>query len=128
MTNQVHLFDKISNQIIYKGEAVIDFCANNGLVVRFQNDTHHFEWKIWENGLVIHSESEVVVHLTLRLNGHTKGHIDTEFGKIDLMCHTSVYSMNENSVEVQYSLIQGEEEQKFHFVLYINKEDIYAVN
>lgn len=128
MTNQVHLFDKISNQTLYKGEASIDFCANDGLLVSFYNETNRFEWKIWKNGLVIRSESQVVVNLTLRLNSHTKGHIDTEFGKIELDCHTSHYDVNENYVEVQYSLIQGKEEQKFHFVLYINKEDIYALN
>ena len=57
-----------------------------------------------------------------------KGHIETEFGKIELDCHTSHYDVNENCVEVKYSLIQGNEEQKFHFVLYINKEETYAVN
>ena len=31
-------------------------------------------------------------------------------------------------IRCKYSLIQGNEEQKFHFVLYINKEETYAVN
>ena len=112
MTNQVHLFDKISNQTLYKGEAIIDFCANEGLLVSFSNDTHRFDWRIWKKGL----------------NSQTKGHIETEFGQIDLDCHTSHYDVDENHIEVKYSLIQGNEEQKFHFVLYINKEDTYAVN
>ena len=43
MTNQVYLFDKISNQTLYKGEAKIDFSGNEGLLVSFNNDTHHFE-------------------------------------------------------------------------------------
>lgn len=128
MTNQVHLFDKISNQTLYKGEAIIDFCANEGLLVSFSNDIHRFEWRIWKKGLVIRSESDVLVNLTLRLNSQTKGHIETEFGQIDLDCHTSHYDVDENHIEVKYSLIQGNEEQKFHFVLYINKEDTYAVN
>lgn len=81
-----------------------------------------------EKGLVIRSESDVLVNLTLRLNSQTKGHIETEFGQIDLDCHTSHYDVDENHIEVKYSLIQGNEEQKFHFVLYINKEDTYAVN
>ena len=55
MTNQIHLFDKISNQTLYKGEAIIDFCANEGLLVSFSNDTHRFEWRIWKKGLVIRS-------------------------------------------------------------------------
>lgn len=118
MTNQVHLFDKISNQTLYKGEAIIDFCANEGLLVSFSNDTHRFEWRIWKKGLVIRSESDVLVNLTLRLNSQTKGHIETEFGQIDLDCHTSHYDVDENHIEVKYSLIQGNEEQKFHFVLY----------
>ena len=128
MTNQVHLFDKISNQTLYKGEAKIDFSGNEGLLVSFNNDTHRFEWRIWKKGLVIRSESDVIVNLTLRLNSQTKGHIETEFGQIDLDCHTSHYDVDENHIEVKYSLIQGNEEQKFHFVLYINKEDTYAVN
>lgn len=128
MTNQVHLFDKISNQTLYKGAASIDFCANDGLLVSFNNETSQFEWKIWKNGLIIRSESEITVNLTLRLNSSTKGHIETEFGEIELDCHTSHYDVNENCVEVKYSLIQGNEEQKFHFVLYINKEETYAVN
>lgn len=128
MTNQVHLFDKISNQTLYKGEAKIDFSGNEGLLVSFNNDTHHFEWRIWKKGLVIRSESDIIVNLTLRLNSQTKGHIETEFGKIDLDCHTSYYDVDENCVEVKYSLIQGNEKQEFHFVLYINKEDTYAVN
>ena len=33
MTNQVHLFDKISNQTLYKGKAKIDFSGNEGLLV-----------------------------------------------------------------------------------------------
>ena len=66
MTNQVHLFDKISNQTLYKGEAKIDFSGNEGLLVSFNNDTHHFEWKIWKKGLVIRSESDIIVNLTLR--------------------------------------------------------------
>ncbi len=36
-----------------------------------------------EKGLVIRSESEVIVNLTLRLDSHTKGHIETEFGRIN---------------------------------------------
>ena len=56
MTNQVHLFDKISNQTLYKGEAKIDFSGNEGLLVSFNNDTHRFEWRIWKKGLVIRSE------------------------------------------------------------------------
>ena len=98
------------------------------LLVSFSNDTHRFEWRIWKKGLVIRSESDVLVNLTLRLNSQTKGHIETEFGQIDLDCHTSHYDVDENHIEVKYSLIQGNEEQKFHFVLYINKEDTYAVN
>ena len=121
MTNQVHLFDKISNQTLYKGEAIIDFCNNDGLLVTFKNDTHQFKWKIWQKGLVIRSESEIIVNLTL-------GHIETEFGIIDVECHTTLYNVNENCVEVKYSLIQGKDKQEFHFVLYINKEDMYAVN
>ena len=102
--------------------------GNEGLLVSFNNDTHHFEWRIWKKGLVIRSESDIIVNLTLRLNSQTKGHIETEFGKIDLDCHTSHYDVDENCVEVKYSLIQGNEKQEFHFVLYINKEDTYAVN
>ena len=80
MTNQVHLFDKISNQTLYKGEAKIDFSGNEGLLVSFNNDTHHFEWRIWKKGLVIRSESDIIVNLTLRLNSQTKGHIEIKAG------------------------------------------------
>ena len=54
--------------------------------------------------------------------------LNGEFGKIGLDCDTSHYEVDENCVEVKYSLIQGNEKQEFHFVLYINKEDTYAVN
>ncbi len=48
MTNQVYLFDKISNQTLYKGEAKIDLSCNEGLLVSFNHATHPLEWRIWK--------------------------------------------------------------------------------
>lgn len=128
MIGQVHLFDKTSNQTIYKGIGTIDTLKNDGCRVQFQNDTHHFTWNIYESGLVIRSESEIVVNLTLRPQRKTKGHIETTFGIIDCECETTFYQKNLNHVEIQYILIQGNEKQKFHFILSINKEGNYAIH
>lgn len=124
MSYKVHLRDKINNVSIYRGKAEVDLLNQEGMSIQFGP----YLWKAYPKGLIIQSQVEAFVSLTLKLNSMTKGHIDTEFGRIDLKCRTTLYTMEKNYIEVSYRLIQGNEEQEFHFVLDINKEENYAVH
>lgn len=127
MSIKVQLIDKISNQVIYAGKATIEQ-ENSMKKIMFKSDDHTYIWKIFENGLIIESLSEVHVILTLRENHRTKGHINSQFGQIDLQCETSIYKINKNYIEVVYELIQESDRQEFHFILNIFKEESYAIH
>ncbi len=128
MITQIHLFDKISNQTIYKGVAHINDLKNDGYQLQFNKDEHQFTWNIYKGGLLICSQSEMLVKLPLRLERKTKGHIETEFGVIDLECETKKYDTQPDCVEIEYTLLQGNDKQHFHFVMMINKEGTYAIH
>lgn len=128
MSIKVQLIDKQENTIVYQGSAQIDYDNNAIQNILFKSPDHAYCWKVYDKGLVIESISEVSVYLSLRENHNTKGHIDSEFGRIDLQCWTSLYTMNENYIEVIYDLIQDTQKQRFHFVLNIYKEDVHAIH
>lgn len=127
MSIKVRLVDKENDEIIYDGNAHIENEMNKKIIT-FGTSQHQFCWKIFDDGLVIESVSEVSVLLTLRKNRMTKGHIDSEFGRIDLKCWTSIYTMYENYIKVVYDLIQDNQRQTFNFELYIYKEDVHAIH
>lgn len=128
MKIQVQLIDLLNNEIVYHGLAQTEDIKNNGLCIYMKNKKMSYIWKCYEKGLAIESISDYKVSLTLRENNVTKGHIETEYGIIYLQCKTSLYKMNEKCIEVKYDLIQGNETQPFHFVLNLNKEEIYAIH
>lgn len=127
MNSKVELIDKSNNEVIYRGMAT---CTQekSGWVYTFGPKDHTFIWKVYEKGLVIESLSEVHITLVLRHQKETTGHVEASFGRMDLQCHTSLYKINENCIEVIYQLIQGQDTQEFHFVLNILKEDNYAIH
>ncbi len=128
MNTQIHLFDKISNQTIYKGVAHFKELKNDGYQIQFNKDEYKFTWNVYEGGLLIYSESQMLVKLPLRPERKTKGHIETEFGIIDLECETRFFNTQSDCVEIEYTLLQGDEKQHFHFIMMINKEGTYAIH
>lgn len=127
MIKNVTLIDEQTHTILYRGRGQIDLLKNNGYEVQFGNDERQYVWKIWNNGLIIISKADYILELTLRLNARTKGHLETEFGRIDLHCKTSLYKINENCVEVRY-VMEEDGSQIFHFKLEVDKGDKYAIN
>lgn len=123
MENRVQLLDKSQNVIVFDGNALISKTKNNGFIVSMKSNQSQMNWKIYPTGLIIESIADYKVVLTLRPNSTTKGHIETEYGIIDLHCKTSLYKINENCIEVQYDLIQGNDIQVFHFKLNLYGEE-----
>lgn len=119
MNIQVKLKDHISHEIVYQGEAVLETNNSRGRHIKFKDEKNAFYWKIYEEALIIESISQVKVYLGLRLNRNTQGHIDTEFGRIDLVCHTLTYHNEKDRIEIKYEISQGNENQLFHFELEI---------
>lgn len=66
MITQIHLFDKISNQTIYKGVACLNDLKNDGYQLQFNTDEHQFTWNIYDGGILICSQSEMLVKIPLR--------------------------------------------------------------
>ncbi|MBB5183858.1 DUF1934 domain-containing protein [Catenisphaera adipataccumulans] len=126
MCYEVRLKDMVGQAEIFTGPAVVREIPN-GIEIQFEQDGHKHVWKIYEKGLLIRSQAEVDVHLTFRENAVTQGHIDTEYGRMDLQIRTKKYRKNENSIEIQYELIQNEQRQFFHFILY-KKESTYGIH
>lgn len=122
MITQIHLFDKISNQTIYKGVAKFNALKNDGYQIQFESEEHQFTWNVYKSGLLIYSQSQMLVKLPLRHQRKTKGHIETEFGIIDIECETKFIKTQPDCVEIEYTLLQGNEKQHFHFIMIINKE------
>lgn len=118
MNLKVTLMDSIQKNMIFDGWASIEK-IKNGASIKMDTIT----WKVYEKGLVIESESDCKVVLMLKEHSKTKGHIETEFGCLDLQCETSLYRINGNCIEIKYRLIQGSESQLFHFTI-TNKEDL----
>lgn len=117
MKNRVQLFDKSQNIVVYDGNAEITRVKNNGFIVSMKSNQSQMNWKVYSTGLIIESIADYKVVLTLRPNATTKGHIETEYGIIDLHCKTSLYKINENCIDVQYNLVQGTDIQSFDFKL-----------
>ena len=126
MSVDIKLVEQLNHVVHFHGKGQL-IQKMNGFEVYFKDDTYQYCWKVYENGCMIHSKSEIDVFLTCRENHQTKGHIDSEYGRIDLLCHTLKYELTENKVEVKYDLIQGQDRQAFHFILYI-KEDMTHVH
>ena len=121
MILNVCMTDQIHNEMVFNGQAQI-VPINNGYCIHMNGNTD-LKWKIYSKGMIIENDSDYRVVLTLKENSGTKGHIETEFGKIGLKCETSLYRINKNSIEIKYKLIQETDVQLFHFVL-TNKEDV----
>ncbi len=128
MNTQIHLFDKISNQTIYKGVAYFKELKNEGYQLQFNDEEHKYTWNVYEGGVLIYSESQMLVKLPLRPNRKTKGHIETTFGVIDIECETKYFSIQSDRIEIKYTLLQGDEKQHFHFIMMIYKEGTYAIH
>lgn len=128
MKTKIQLIDKISNQVIYEGKALIESDLSKEKLV-FQDEERTYVWKVFEKGLIIETISEANVHLTLRQDQSTQGHIRTDFGQIDLQCRTTLYKIDKNYVEVVYELLQGKDSQNFHFILYkMNEEELHEIH
>ncbi len=127
MKIQIEMVDLINDVIVFQGSAQMQE-EKNGQTIQMHSEELKYTWKCYEKGLVIESISEVRVNLTLKENALTKGHVETEYGIIDLQCKTSVYKIDEKCVEVKYDLIQGDEKQPFHFILNIYKEEGHAIH
>lgn len=128
MKTKIQLIDKISNQVIYEGKALIESDLSKEKLV-FQDEERTYVWKVFEKGLIIETISEANVHLTLRQDHSTQGHICTDFGQIDLQCRTTLYKIDKNYVEVVYELLQGKDSQNFHFILYkMNEEELHEIH
>ena len=72
MKTKIQLIDKISNQVIYEGKALIESDLSKEKLV-FQDEERTYVWKVFEKGLIIETISEANVHLTLRQDHSTKG-------------------------------------------------------
>ena len=128
MKTKIRLIDKMSNQTIYEGMAIVEADRSKETMV-FQDDQRSYIWKVFEKGLVIETVSEAKVYLTLRQDHSTKGHVQSSFGQINLQCRTSLYKIDKNYIEVVYELLLGEDSQKFHFILYkLNEEEYNAIH
>lgn len=127
MKCEIILEDKLNNQRIYEGDGNIH-SISNGIEILFADDVYSYHWKVYEKGLIITNQSEVLVRLTFKENKRTKGHIETEFGEIDLEVETLKYRHHHKSVEIRYDLVQNEQRQSFHFVLYLSEEDLNGIH
>lgn len=128
MKTKIQLIDKISNQVIYEGKALIESDLSKEKLV-FQDEERTYVWKVFEKGLIIETISKANVHLTLWQDHSTQGHIRTDFGQIDLQCRTTLYKIDKNYVEVVYELLQGKDSQNFHFILYkMNEEELHEIH
>ena len=128
MKTKIQLIDKISNQVIYEGKALIESDLSKEKLV-FQDEERTYVWKVFEKGLIIETISEANVHLTLRQDHSTQGHVRMDFGQIDLQCRTTLYKIDKNYVEVVYELLQGKDSQNFHFILYkMNEEELHEIH
>ena len=129
MNKLIKLVDGISNETIYQGTGFCKSLKNDGREICFGTNEHQYVFKTWEKGCIIESKQECQVVLSLRLNAQTIGHIYSEFGQMNVVCHTSVYTVEEDKIEVKYALVQENEHQFFHFKLYIeNEEEKYAIH
>ena len=127
MIKKITLIDVIQKEILFNGDVQIEPLKNEGTLYIFGNQERMYTWKVWKNGMIIKSEADYILELTLRLNNTTKGHIETEFGTIDLKCRTTLYKINENCIEVQY-MLNEDINQLFHFILEMDKEENYAIH
>lgn len=121
MTFQVKLVESIENITYFEGVAKRKELKNGGFEFVFMNNEYQFSWKIYKQGLIIRSISDIKVHLTLKEKAQTRGHIDTEFGSIPIQCRTSIYKVCRDHIEVKYELLQEKQSQWFHFTLFIRE-------
>lgn len=124
MNQKVKLVDQISKNILFLGNGTFQDMKSKGLHISFQNETHQFHWRIYDQALIIESISDVKVMLTCKEGHQTKGHIETEFGQLDLDIMTTMYKKEESKIEVCYEMNGDQEKQAFHFILYIFPEEV----
>lgn len=124
MSCRIRLYDQINQNMIYKGYASSQ-PSQNKVVLTFGDEEHSFIWKIYHSALIIESISDIHVFLILKENVRTAGHIDSEFGRIDIQCETSQLSIKNHSVKVKYAIVNGEDKQDFMFTMMIDEgEDL----
>lgn len=121
MSVYIKLLEPMSQTIHFQGKGQI-LHKENGFELMFSDEKYAYSWKVYPQGCMIHSKSELDVFLTCKENHKTQGHIDSEYGRIDLLCYTKKYEVRENEVEIEYDLIQDGHIQSFHFVLYIEED------
>lgn len=122
MSANITLLEQKTQTIHFRGNGEV-LRKKQGFEVRFKDRTYSYCWKIYEKACTIQSSSEIDVFLTLKENHRTKGHIDSEYGRIPVECELIEYTVCKDEVEVMYDLIQGSARQRFHFILSI-KEDM----
>ncbi|MBP3853581.1 MAG: hypothetical protein J6D18_03325, partial [Erysipelotrichaceae bacterium] len=83
MNRLITLHDVLNRTIVYSGWARIEPIAN-GKMIEFEDETYQYCWKIYEKGMTLTSKSEMDVVLTFKDQTKTKGHIDSEFGRMDV--------------------------------------------
>ena len=129
MNKLIKLVDVMSNETLYQGSGTCKSLKNGGREICFGTNGHQYVYKTWPKGCIIESKQECQVVLSLRLHAKTVGHIYSEFGQMDVNCQTTIYTVEEDKIEVRYALVQGKEHQFFHFKLYIeNEEEEYAIH
>lgn len=118
---KVQLIEHREGVVHYQGDATM-IPIKNGIEIQFVDGAHMYSWKVYEQGVIIRSISDVEVILTCKPQRRTQGHIDTEYGRIDLEIETEIYHNKTNQIELKYDLIQNEQRQTFHFTLSMKEE------
>lgn len=118
MIHTIRLWDHIENKQYYDESAEVIY-NKNSIEITVKSDPFTFLWKLYEKGVVVQSHSSVRVLLTLKEDAVTRGHIETEFGRIPLECCLFLYKIEKDYVEIKYEIRQGNHSQLFHFSMEI---------
>lgn len=121
------LKDLLTDTLIYQGPAEIEEIPN-GHMFTFEDESYQYCWKVYDNGMTLSSKSEMDVFLTFKERSKTKGHIDSEFGRMDVHTRTKKYHRHPKGVELAYDLIQDQNVTPFHFLLEIEQEILHEVH
>lgn len=127
MIVQLKLTNLTEKEIIYQGVAKMETIPN-GRKFQFGDGIYQYTWQVYDKGMTLHSHSQVDVHLTFKEQAKTKGHIQSEFGRLDVQCLTHIYRPGYNRVELEYDLLMDQSEQHFHFVLEIEQESLHEIH
>ncbi|WP_289183057.1 DUF1934 family protein [uncultured Dubosiella sp.] len=122
MTPFIVLKDLTNDEVVYEGEGTIR--TQGGLqVIEFGGKDGTFRYSFDDRHCEITSRQEVTVHLNVGLDPVSHGWIDTPYGRIDVETFTKKYEIQNNVVEVAYTLSLHGNEQLFHFKLEIQEKE-----